>query len=182
MTRRQMRIGAICVDQKSGKPLIVLHDPEGKLIMPIWVGAPEVRAITMAENNGEEIKKSRPSTYELLLSALSAMNVQVKEVSIEANSESVFQAWINLEGEHLNSESEFARIEARPADAVVVASLSGAPLFVTSDLFDDAIVQIEKPISEEENAQFKNFLQDIKPSDFEKWFEAQNNSEKTEEG
>lgn len=134
--------------------------------MPIWLEAPEVRAISMTSN---EAKPSRPSTYELLLSTLTALSVRVKEVAIEANNEE-FKAWINLDGDHFTSDVDDARIPARPADAVVLASLCGAPLYVFSDLFDEAEIQSQPPISEEETLKFKNMLEDLKPADFEKFW------------
>lgn len=192
MKRKQMQIGAIYLDKNSGKPLVVLHDPDGKLIMPIWVGMPEVRAITMAarestlgetgssdaagdeskttgENSGRELLTSRPSVYELFLSVLGTVGARVKEVSLEANKEQVFTAWVSLEAAFAPSEDAVERIEARPADAVVLASISGAPLFVSSDLFDAAEIEVQKPITEEETQKFKAFLEDLKPSDFAKY-------------
>jgi len=196
MKRKQMQIGAIYLDKNSGKPLVVLHDPDGKLIMPIWVGMPEVRAISMAaqdssvreagaedgagnESEGETVNQGeiarkdtlppRPSVYELFLSVLSTAGVRVKEVSLEANKEQVFTAWVSLEAAFEPSEEALERLEARPADAVVLASISGAPLFVSSDLFDSAEVESQKPISDEETQQFKAFLEELKPSDFAKY-------------
>ena len=178
------------MDKNSGKPLVVLHDPDGKLIMPIWVGMPEVRAISMAAQDwavresaakdergndpeGETANRDtlapRPSVYELFLSALDTMGARVKEVSLEANKEQVFTAWVSLEAAFEPSEDAVERVEARPADAVVLASISGAPLFVSSDLFDSADVQVQAQITEEETQKFKEFLQDLKPSDFAKY-------------
>jgi len=58
---------------------------------------------------------------------------------------------------------------ARPADAVVLASISGAPLFVSSDLFNQAEVKAQAPMDEKETEKFKEFLKDLKPSDFAKY-------------
>lgn len=208
MTRKQMQIGAIYLDKNSGKPLVVLHDPEGKLIMPIWVGMSEVRAISLAaskeaanngvagdelsgtessgvgepnddvtseissgESSGLAVPRPRPSVYEVFLSAVETMGGRVREVSIEANKEDVFTAWVSLEPafDPVPMENIIERIEARPADAVVLASISGAPLFVSSDLFDQAEVKAQAPMDEKEAEKFKEFLKDLKPSDFAKY-------------
>ena len=162
-----MQIGAIYVDKKSGNPLVVLHDPDGKLIMPIWVGIPEITAITMA---AKEQQPTRPSVYHLLMSVLTAAGVNIRDISIEANQEDQFKAWITLEAHQQLPESGAERIDVRPADALVLASLTGAPLFVLSDLFDvaeslsqQAIDQVPAPISEDDTQKFKAILEDIKP-------------------
>ncbi|HNB22103.1 MAG TPA: bifunctional nuclease family protein [Candidatus Melainabacteria bacterium] len=172
MTRKLMRIGAIGVDKKSGMPLVILHDPAGKLIMPIWVGYNEANAMSMAAS---KTQSPRPSTYELFLSTLKELNARIECVSIEASNEGKFQAWINLEGGIGQSNGEPVSLEARPADAIVLASLSDAPLFVSSDIFDAveaeeaAARELNVEDEEKERQKFKDFLEDLKPSDFEKY-------------
>lgn len=166
MTRKQMRIGAIGVDKKSGMPLVILHDPTGKLIMPIWIGYAEANALSMAAS---KTQSPRPTTYELMLSSLKALDVRVKDVSIEANNEGKFEAWINLDGGPNESGGQPLSIEARPSDAIVLSSLADAPLFVSSDIFDAVESELQAKVEEEENQKFKEFLQDLKPGDFAKF-------------
>lgn len=174
MSKKQMQIGAICLDKASGKPLVILHDIGGKLVMPIWIGLPEVRAISMASS---QTQPERPSTYDLMLSTIAAMGASITDIAIEANDDSDFKAFISLDG------ASALRLEARPADAVVLASMTGAPLFVSSDMFEemervaeeeaaaklmaDAKAEALKAAeAEKERERFMEFLEDVKPSDF----------------
>ena len=59
-------------------------------------------------------------------------------------------------------------IDSRPSDAIAVAIRVDAPIFVTANVISNGSVSTDSAKDEEEAQEFKQFIQSIKPSDFEK--------------
>ena len=65
-------------------------------------------------------------------------------------------------------DGETLEIDARPSDAIAVAMRCDAPIFVTANVLMNGSVSTDTAKDEEEAQEFKDFIQNIKPSDFEK--------------
>ena len=59
-------------------------------------------------------------------------------------------------------------IDCRPSDAIAVAIRVEAPIFVSAKVLADGSVSCDSTKDEEESEEFRNFVQSIKPSDFER--------------
>ena len=59
-------------------------------------------------------------------------------------------------------------IDCRPSDAIAVAIRVEAPIYVASSVLATGAVSTDPSKDEEEAQEFKNFVQNLKPSDFEK--------------
>jgi hypothetical protein len=68
----------------------------------------------------------------------------------------------------LSKGDETLEIDARPSDAIAVAMRAEAPIYVTANVLMNGSVSTDSAKDEEEAEEFKNFIQSIKPSDFEK--------------
>ena len=66
-----------------------------------------------------------------------------------------------------NGEKEIT-IDSRPSDAIAVAMRADAPILVTANVLMNGAVSTDSARDEEEAEEFKDFIQSIKPSDFEK--------------
>lgn len=71
----------------------------------------------------------------------------------------------------LSKDGETLEIDARPSDAIAVAMRAEAPIFVTANVLLNGSVSTDTAKDEEEAQEFKDFIQNIKPSDFEKLME-----------
>lgn len=71
----------------------------------------------------------------------------------------------------LSKGDETLEIDARPSDAIAVAMRAEAPIFVTANVLMNGSVSTDTAKDEEEAQEFKDFIQNIKPSDFEKLME-----------
>ena len=60
------------------------------------------------------------------------------------------------------------QVDARPSDAIAIAIRAEVSIFVTSNVLLSGAVSVDSQKDEEEAMEFKNFIKDIKPSDFEK--------------
>jgi bifunctional DNase/RNase len=63
-------------------------------------------------------------------------------------------------------------MDARPSDSVALASRTGAPLFVADEVLDEAgipaeMVEPHEESEEEKLEEFKKFLDDVDPEDFQ---------------
>ena len=90
--------------------VILLVDPPGRTMVPLWVGAPEAAAAALAL---EGVRTPRPLTHELLLAAVDALGAEVVRVRLTEVRDEVVHAELVL--------STGARVDARASDAVVVA-------------------------------------------------------------
>ena len=63
---------------------------------------------------------------------------------------------------------EEIEIDARPSDAIAIAIRVDAPIFVTANVLANGSVSCDSAKDEEEAQEFRDFIQTIKPSDFEK--------------
>ena len=68
----------------------------------------------------------------------------------------------------LSKGDETLEIDARPSDAIAVAMRAEAPIYVTANVLMNGSVSTDSAKDEEEAQEFKDFIQSIKPSDFEK--------------
>jgi len=139
--------------------VILLVDPPGRTMVPLWVGAPEAAAAALAL---EDVRAPRPLTHELLLSVVAALGAQVVRVRLTGVRDDVVHAELVL--------STGARIDARASDAVVVALRAGAPVLASPAVVADAGMPArpgEDDAGQERTVEdFRDFLDTVRPEDF----------------
>lgn len=156
----EMKVMGIAIDTASGSPIIVLNDKENRKALPIWIGSAEASAIIRKIEN---IKVLRPMTHDLIIDIVEKTGYHVSRVEISDVEEDTYFSTIFLS----NEENEVT-IDARPSDAIAVAIRVDAPIYVSAKVLADGSVSCDSEKDEEESKEFKNFIQSIKPSDFEK--------------
>lgn len=114
------------------RPLMWLceKDVEQGRLLPIAIGKFEASAIHM-----ELISETppRPISYDLLNSMLDDLEVVVHQVVIHAVRKQIYYAKVTIEKGH-----QFHDIDSRPSDAVALALRTGAPIFVSTQLLEQA--------------------------------------------
>ncbi len=156
----EMKVMGIAIDTASGSPIIVLNDKENRKALPIWIGSAEASAIIRKIEN---IKVLRPMTHDLIIDVVEKTGYEVSRVEINDVEKDTYFSTIFL----TNGEQEVT-IDSRPSDAIAVAIRVEAPIFVSPKVLADGCVSCDSEKDEEESQEFKNFIQSIKPSDFEK--------------
>ena len=157
----EMKVMGIAIDTASGSPIIVLNDIDNRKALPIWIGSAEARAIIRKIEN---IKVLRPMTHDLIIDIVEKTGYVVNRVEINDVENETYYSTIYI----LNDEGKEITIDSRPSDAVAVAIRVDAPIFVSAKVLADGSVSCNSAKDEEESQEFKNFVQSIKPSDFEK--------------
>lgn len=156
----EMKVMGIALDTRSGSPIVVLHDLENKKALPIWIGSAEASAII---RKIEKLTVARPMTHDLVVDVVDKTGYTVDRVEINDVEEETYFATI-----FLTKEEEVIEIDSRPSDAIAIAMRAEAPIFVTEKVLMDGAVSTDSARDEEEAEEFKDFIQSVKPSDFEK--------------
>lgn len=157
----EMKVMGIAIDTATGSPIIVLNDKENRKALPIWIGSAEASAIIRKIEN---IKVLRPMTHDLIIDVIEKTGYTVDRVEINDVEKETYFSTIFL----MSPSGEEVSIDSRPSDAIAVAIRVDAPIFVSAKVLADGSVSCDSAKDEEESQEFRNFIQSIKPSDFEK--------------
>ncbi len=158
----EMRVMGIALDTRSGSPIVVLNDLNNRKALPIWIGSAEASAIIRKIEN---IPSSRPMTHDLFLDIAKQSEFLITKVEINDVDDQTYFSTIYMYNENLQKELQ---IDSRPSDAIAIALRADVPIFVSSAVLAAGSVSTDVEKDEQEAQEFKNFIQDIKPSDFEK--------------
>jgi bifunctional DNase/RNase len=167
----EVRVIGVAVDS-AGQRVILLKPTEATLgigkILPIWVGEQEATSILVAI---EGLATPRPFAHELMRSLLDALDAQVDRVEITNIADGTFYAVVYLQtasGEHV--------VDARPSDAIALASRTGSPIHVADAVLEEAGIEDtitmrsnddDDEVSEEARLdEFRAFLDTVDPEDF----------------
>ena len=151
----------IALDTRTGSPIVVLHDLQNRKALPIWIGSAEASAIIRKIEN---ITVTRPMTHDLIIDIVEKTGYSIDRIEINDVDKETYFAIIYLK----NEEGKEIEIDARPSDAIAVSIRVEAPIFVTANVLANGSVSCDSAKDEEEAQEFRNFIQSIKPSDFEK--------------
>ncbi len=154
----EMVVHGVTLDPVSQMPIVVLKSREDEdTILPIWIGVFEANGIAMKL---QEVEPPRPMTYELLKSIITEMGGSVEKIVINDLKESTYYAEI-----HIRHGENSLVIDSRPSDAINLALRFGAPIFVAEEVLEKS--RIPEPEEDEEKQKLKEWLENIKPEDFE---------------
>ncbi len=161
-----VRIASLSVDAVSNQPVIILRpvDEEGSeaRLLPIWIGHPEATAILLAL---QDVEPPRPMTHDLLHNVITSFGHIIERVEITRLEEGTFYAALVLRGEEHS-----VAIDARPSDSIALAVRTGSPIYVAEEVMKEAAVLAEVEVEVDEEAeveQFRDFLEQVDPSDFQ---------------
>ena len=150
----------IALDTRSGSPIVVLHDLDNRRALPIWIGSAEASAII---RKLEKLSVVRPMTHDLVVDIVKKTGYQVEKVEINDVEKDTYYATI-----YLVNKDKTLYIDARPSDAIAIAMRADAPIYVTTNVLANGAVSTDSARDEQEAEEFKDFIQNVKPSDFEK--------------
>jgi bifunctional DNase/RNase len=144
-------------------PLDVGDGP--RTLVPIWVGTQEAASISVAVS-GEE--PPRPLSHDLMKRLLDAVGASVDRVDVTRIEDGTFYAELSL-----TTGAGPVVLDCRPSDAIALATRAGAPLFVAESVLADAGVleeddaEVDPEEAEERVEEFRRFLEEVDPEDFQ---------------
>ena len=154
-----LELVGVRIELPTNQPIVLLREIGGDRYLPIWIGAVEATAIAFAL---EGVEADRPLTHDLLKLVTGALGADVQRVVVTELRDGIFYAELAL-----SRDGEEITVSSRPSDAIALAARVQAPLFASSEVLDEAGVEIRDENEEDEVARFREFLDDITPEDFE---------------
>lgn len=162
-----VKILGVQMERMSGSPVVLLVEQgTGERVLPIFIGAPEARAIALAL---EGVEPPRPATHDLLASVLRELDSSLVRVDVTELRSGTFIAELEVA-----TPDKDHRISCRPSDALALALRFDAPVYVDGAVLEEAGVEIQNAEDdaidddkiEEAVAEFQEFLQNMRPEDF----------------
>ena len=150
------------------QPVVLLTPLDGgdapRTLVPIWIGPQEAASISVAVS-GEEAP--RPLAHDLMQRLLAVTGATLDRVDVTRIEDGTFYAELAV-----TTGAGRATIDCRPSDAIALACRVGAPLFVAEAVIALAGVpegpDDGEPVEPEETvAEFRRFLDDVDPGDFQ---------------
>ena len=154
-----MDLVGVRIEYPTNQPIVLLRESRGKRYLAIWIGAMEATAIAYAL---EVVTTPRPFTHDLLRITTEVLGGQVARVTVTELRDSVYYADLVL-----TQNDQELHVSSRPSDAIALAARTGAPLFATTDVLDNAGIEIKDEEQEAEVERFREFLEDLTPEDFQ---------------
>src|ERR671933_215573 len=168
LAMHEMVIYGVSFDLVGKQPIVLLKTADGNKFLPIWIGHPEAAAILMKLQGAST---PRPMTHDLVTEMLTQLDAQVVRITVTELKENTFYASITVQQD--GSEIE---IDSRPSDAIALAVRADAPIFAADDVIEESGIEFEGDEPDDESlqaeietrvAEFREFLEEINPEDFE---------------
>ncbi len=186
----EVKVKNIGLDSTTGSPILILSDANNEEdLYPIWIGVSEAEGIIMKQSG---VETPRPMTYDLIKNIIEELGGTVKNVSITDMKDNAYIAEIVIE-----KDGKELKIDSRPSDAVNIALRFDVPIYLNENVVkkinikeitpeenkdEDAKEEVnsvedlvKEPEVDEELEKFREMLETIKPEDFAKKPEENNN-------
>jgi len=157
----RVSLAGVRLEVPTNQPIVLLREEDGDRYLPIFIGSPEATAIVYALQG---MDTPRPMTHDLFKATLDDLAVTLEHVVITELHDGTFFAEIDLAR---NGDS--IRLSSRPSDALALAVRypDVVPIYVATDVMDEAGVVFEPEDDEAQIEQFREFLNQVNPEDFE---------------
>ena len=120
----------VVIDENIGGPFVLLKDKNGEVYLPISIGYAEAQSIFFAI---EGVNVPRPITHDLIVNLLKAFDAQLDRVVVNDLKNNTFYARIVMRKDNV-----LYSIDARPSDSIAIALRTGASIFVSKKVMDEA--------------------------------------------
>jgi bifunctional DNase/RNase len=149
------------IEVPSNQPMLLFKREGSNIYLPITIGMPEATSI-MFVLQGVELP--RPLTHDLFVTSLKESHTRISHVHISQVINGTYYAEITF----ASPGGEY-QLSARPSDAVALSIRMKEPVVFTAsrDLFDEAGIELDADNAEDEIEQFRDFLDNVTPDDFQ---------------
>lgn len=115
---------------------VIILETANDRILCLFVGPADAATLALIVTRTET---PRPLTHSFYVSLLKTSNVRIDRVVIQSLVQGVFRSTVHLDDAHGGRE-----VDSRPSDALALALLMGTPIFVTTDVLDQAGIAREE--------------------------------------
>jgi len=125
-----MALKRIIINEAGEQQHIELKEVDGERRFTIVIGAYEAE---MIERRVKKIASARPLTHDLIVSAVSEMGGELRDIVISELREHTYYAKLRV-----FLSGEMIEIDSRPSDAIAVAVAAEVPVYVADDVLEAA--------------------------------------------
>ena len=137
----EMELSRILIAETRDGQIIVLKEKEGTRSFPIVIGYFEASAI---DRHVKEVATPRPLTHDLLRSVITEMGGKLERIVVNDLADNTFYARLVI-----RRNNEVVEVDSRPSDAIALAVLAGAPIYVEESVLDQVCGGFEFPDTDE---------------------------------
>jgi bifunctional DNase/RNase len=127
----EMSVFGLALDEESQMPILILKDASDTHVLPIWIGAMEAMAISMAIN---KVAMPRPMTHDLVLNVMKALGGKLDHVEILSIEKGTYYASLVV-----TTKDTTTRIDSRPSDSIALALKAGVPIMASKTMLEQAL-------------------------------------------
>ena len=117
---------------------VILKELDGNRRLPVLIGAFEAQSIAMAM---EYMETPRPLTHDLITNLIKGIDANLSSVKIIKLKDGVFYSVLNVQSNRIGNRE----IDSRPSDALAIALRMHAPILVSKEIMNEAII-LEKDL------------------------------------
>jgi hypothetical protein len=128
-----MELRSIKISDTGDRQYVCLGEKGGERSLTILIGYPEVTAI---DRFVKGTAMPRPMSHDLMVGILSASGATLEKVEIVDLREGTFYAVVRLR----RPDGSTHDVDARPSDAIALATALKRPLFVAEQVLEDASI------------------------------------------
>lgn len=158
----QVEVVGVRIEFPSNQPVLILREIGSPRFIPLWIGGAEASAISLAL---DAVQVERPMTHDLIVDVIANFEDSLVSVTITELADGIFYALLQF--------ASHDPVSARPSDAIALALRAEVPIFVADEVMDEAgqfvadeDAGVQGTDEDSELAQFREFLDQIKPEDF----------------
>lgn len=119
-----VELATVAVLSGTDTPVVLLREPVSGDMVPIFIGAPEARAIMLALQG---IAPPRPMTHDLLRDVIDKLSGTLESVVVDDLRDGIYHGALEV---RVGPDARLVRIDARPSDALALAARTGAAIRV----------------------------------------------------
>ena len=154
-----MELVGVRIELPTNSPILLLREVDGSRYLPIWIGTNEATAIALAL---EGVEPQRPMTHDLMQTVVETLGASVTSIRVTELREGTYFADLVLS----TADGEIV-VSSRPSDAIALAARTGSAIVAERSLLDEAGVEIHDEDEEAQIEEFREFLDDVRPEDFD---------------
>ena len=117
---------------------VILKELDGDRRLPVLIGAFEAQSIAMAM---EYLETPRPLTHDLITNLIKGIDANLSAVKIIKLKDGVFYSVLDIKSNKIGHRE----IDSRPSDALAIALRMHAPILVSKEIMNEAII-LEKDL------------------------------------
>ncbi len=158
----ELELLGVKIEAPANVPLMQLRETSGeRRTLSIYIGASEYMAI---DHVMQGRVPTRPLTHDLLVNVFEDLGAHLHRVVITEMREHTYFAEIEL-----LHQGQTHVISCRPSDAVALAIRAEIPIAASTTLLSEVgVVESDDDDSEEIMVEFRDFIDNINPEDFQK--------------